>query len=60
MHNYPSDFNDIIIDQYGRAWFGLAHNVGGEIGIFGAMTIGPSLRGNGTLDEIPPGGPGTL
>jgi len=54
------DFNDIIIDQYGRVWFGLAHNVGGEIGIFGTMTIGPSLRGNGTLSEIPPGGPSTL
>jgi len=54
------DFNDIIIDQYGRVWFGLAHNVGGEIGIFGTMTIGPSLRGNGTLTELPPGGPSTL
>ena len=54
------DFNDIIIDQYGRAWFGLAHNVGGEIGIFGTMTIGPSLRGNETLEELPLGGPGTL
>ena len=54
------DFNDIIIDQHGRAWFGLAHNVGGEIGIFGTMAIGPSLRGNGTLAEIPLGGPGTL
>ena len=54
------DFNDIIIDQYGRPWFGLAHNVGGEIGIFGTMTSEPSLRGNGTLAELPLGGPGTL
>ena len=54
------DFNDIIIDQYGRAWFGLAHTVGGEIGIFGTMTIGPSLRGDGTLIDLPAGGPGTL
>jgi hypothetical protein len=54
------DFNDIIIDQYGRPWFGLAHNVGGEIGIFGTMAAGPSLRGNGTLTELPLGGSGTL
>jgi hypothetical protein len=54
------DFNDIVIDQYGRPWFGLAHNIGGEIGIFGTMAVGPSLRGNGTLTELPPGGPGTL
>ena len=26
------DFNDIIVDQHGRVWFGLAHNVAGEIG----------------------------
>ena len=54
------DFNDIIIDQHGRPWFGLAHNVGGELGIFGTMTLGSSLRGNGTLEELPSGGPSTL
>ena len=54
------DFNDIVIDQYGRAGCGLAHNVGGEICIFGTMAVGPSLLGNGTLPELPVGGPSTL
>ncbi|MBE48667.1 MAG: hypothetical protein CMB04_02500, partial [Euryarchaeota archaeon] len=53
------DFNDIIIDQHGRAWFGLAHNVGGEIGIFGTMAIGPTLR-DMPLATLPIGGPSTL
>ena len=53
------DFNDIIIDQYGRPWFGLAHNVAGEIGIFGTMTVGPSLRDN-PLIELPIGGPSSI
>ena len=34
------DFNDIIVDQHGRVWFGLAHNVAGEIGIFGTLPRG--------------------
>jgi hypothetical protein len=54
------DFNDIIIDQHGRVWFGLAHNVAGELGIFGTLAIGPSLRGVGPLPEIPLGGNSTL
>ena len=53
------DFNDIIIDQHGRAWFGHAHNVGGEIGIFGTMAIGPSLR-DVPIQSMPLGGPLTL
>ena len=56
------DFIDIVIDQYGRPWFGLAHNPGGEIGIFGTFTEGPSLRGEGieALPPLPLGGPSTL
>ncbi len=55
------DFIDIVIDQYGRPWFGLAHNPGGEIGIFGTFTEGPSLRGEGieALTPLPLGGPST-
>ena len=56
------DFIDIVIDQYGRPWFGLAHNPGGEIGIFGTFTEGPSLRSEGieALASLPLGGPSTL
>jgi hypothetical protein len=56
------DFIDIVIDQYGRPWFGLAHNPGGEIGIFGTFAEGPSLRGEGieALTPLPLGGPSTL
>lgn len=55
------DFLDIAIDQYGRPWFGLAHNIGGEIGIFATTTQGPTLRGELMgLGEIPAGGPETL
>ena len=54
------DFNDIIIDQHGRVWFGLAHNVAGELGIFGTLANGPNLRGVGPLPSIPLGGNSTL
>ena len=54
------DFNDIIVDQHGRVWFGLAHNVAGEIGIFGTLAEGPNLRGTGGLIPIPLGGNSTL
>mgnify|MGYP000010998540 FL=1 len=54
------DFNDIIVDQHGRVWFGLAHNVAGEIGIFGTLAEGPNLRGTGSLVPIPLGGNSTL
>tara|TARA_Y100001935_G_scaffold96108_2_gene79914 strand:- start:10980 stop:12422 length:1443 start_codon:yes stop_codon:yes gene_type:complete len=54
------DFNDIIVDQHGRVWFGLAHNVAGEIGIFGTLAEGPNLRGAGGLVPIPLGGNSTL
>jgi hypothetical protein len=54
------DFNDIIVDQHGRVWFGLAHNVAGEIGIFGTLAEGPNLRGTGGLVPIPLGGSSTL
>ena len=53
------DFNDIAIDQHGRVWFGHAHNVGGEIGIYGTMAVGPTLRDE-PLAPMPPGGPVTL
>lgn len=54
------DFNDIIIDQHGRVWFGLAHNVAGELGIFGTLAKGPNLRGMGPLPDMPLGGNSTL
>ena len=54
------DFNDIIVDRHGRVWFGLAHNVAGEIGIFGTLAEGPNLRGTGGLVPIPLGGNSTL
>jgi len=56
------EFIDIVIDQYGRPWFGLAHNDGGEIGILGTFAEGPSLRGEGieALTPLPLGGPSTL
>ena len=53
------DFNDIAIDQHGRVWFGHAHNVGGEVGIFGTMAVGPTLRDE-ALDPMPLGGQDTL
>jgi len=48
------------VDQYGRPWFGLSHNIN-DIGIFGTIAHGPSLRGAiDGLSEIPIGGPQTL
>lgn len=55
------DFIDILIDEDGRPWFGLAHNDGGEIGILATLAEGPSLRGeHGPLPPLPLGGPSTL
>ena len=55
------DFLDMAVDQYGRPWWSLAHNEGGEIGIFATITDGPSLRGEmGPLNPMPAGGPQTL
>jgi hypothetical protein len=49
------------VDQYGRPWFGLAHNDGGEIGIFATITEGPTLRGDISEQTVMPvGGPLTL
>ena len=55
------DFLDIRVDAYGRTWFSLSHNLG-DMGIFGTLNIGPSLRGEAMsmLDEMPVGGPATL
>ncbi len=54
------DFIDILIDQYGRPWFGLSHNIVDE-GIYGTMMLGPTLRGPVTnLTALPVGGPQTL
>ena len=55
------DFLDMAVDQYGRPWWSLAHNEGGEVGIFATITNGPSLRGEmETLSPMPEGGPQTL
>ena len=55
------DFIDMVVDQHGRPWLGLAHNVAGEIGIFGTLAQGPSLRGEMVaLDPMPAGGSVTL
>ena len=55
------DFLDMSVDQYGRPWFGLAHNSAGDIGIFATITEGPVLRGiHGPLMAMPIGGPDTL
>jgi len=50
------------VDQYGRPWFALAHNLGGEMGIFATFTDGPSLRGENltALNPMPLGGVVTL
>ena len=54
------DFIDILVDQHGRPWFGLSHNIVDE-GIFGTIAIGPSLRGPlAPLPEMPLGGSSTL
>jgi hypothetical protein len=56
------DFIDIVVDQYGRPWFGLAHNPSGETGILATFAHGPSLRGDTVegLASLPLGGPTTL
>ncbi|MCH1591453.1 MAG: hypothetical protein L7R66_00505, partial [Candidatus Thalassarchaeaceae archaeon] len=54
------DFLDMSVDQYGRPWFGLSHNIN-DIGIFATISQGPSLRGMiDGLTEMPIGGPQTL
>jgi len=54
------DFLDMSVDQYGRPWFSLSHNLQ-DIGIFATLTEGPMLRGNiGPLNVMPAGGPETL
>ncbi|MBC28904.1 MAG: hypothetical protein CMB26_04340, partial [Euryarchaeota archaeon] len=54
------DFLDMSVDQYGRPWFSLSHNLQ-DIGIFATLTEGPVLRGNtGPLKVMPAGGPETL
>ena len=55
------DFIDVEIDDEGRPWIALAHNVLGEHGIVGTWTTGPSLYGNITqLPVIAAGGPSTI
>ena len=55
------DFIDIEIDDEGRPWIALAHNVLGEIGIVGTMVTGPTLIGNITqLPMLEYGGPETI
>ena len=55
------DFLDMAVDQYGRPWFGLSHNIAGDIGIFATISEGPTLRGNITsLTPMPIGGSQTL
>lgn len=55
------DFLDIRVDAYGRTWFSLSHNLA-DIGIFGTIHLGPSLRGQSMtmLATMPAGGPTTL
>ena len=54
------DFLDMSVDQYGRPWFGLSHNVA-DIGIFATITDGPKLRGDiSALNSMPLGGNVTL
>ena len=54
------DFLDMAVDQYGRPWFGLSHNLA-DIGIFATLTEGPALRGmDGNLTVMPLGGEETL
>jgi len=58
------DFIDILVDNHGRAWFGLSHNIGNNLqdeGIYGTTMVGPSLRGAiAPLNILPEGGPKTL
>jgi len=54
------DFIDILVDQYGRPWFGLSHNIVDQ-GIYGTMMVGPSLRDSTVpLNPLPEGGFSTL
>jgi hypothetical protein len=56
------DFIDLVIDLDGRPWIALANNPADEVGIFGTISEGPSLRGD-TLEmllPILPGGSATL
>ena len=55
------DFLDIRVDAYGRTWFSLSHNIA-DIGIFGTISSGPSLRGEAItmLPDMPLGGMQTL
>ena len=56
------DFIDLVIDLDGRPWIALANNLADEVGIFGTISEGPSLRGD-TLEVLPPilpGGSATL
>lgn len=55
------DFLDIRVDEYGRTWFALSHNIA-DIGIFATFDVGPSLRGETItmLTPMPAGGPQTL
>ncbi len=54
------DFLDMAVDQHGRPWFGLSHNLQ-DIGIYATTTEGPTLRGEmGELSAMPAGGPDTL
>ncbi len=54
------DFIDILVDNHGRAWFGLSHNIGNNLqdeGIYGTTMVGPSLRGSTVpLNPLPEGG----
>ena len=55
------DFIDVELDDEGRHWIALAHNVNGELGIVGTYVYGPSLYGDlKLLQEITAGGPSTL
>jgi hypothetical protein len=54
------DFLDMQIDANGRVWFALSHNPTNS-GIYGSLTMGPSLRGEVLpLSEMAAGGPKTL
>jgi hypothetical protein len=54
------DFLDMSVDQYGRPWFALSHNLQ-DIGIFATITEGPTLRGPVAAQTVMPvGGAQTL